>query len=139
MHRLMASLFLAGSPLAAVGCGGGVWTYPVEGTPRDPGAEGTIQVERIEGDSRLVTLSLRHLAPPGRLGSGLTTFVVWLRDVHGRSIEASVIEYSAGSRTGRATATTSMPSFTVLVTAEQDAHAAQPSAIVVFSHRVTTD
>src|SRR5258707_834260 len=74
------------------GCGGGSWAYRVLGTQRDPGAEGTIQVERIEGGNRLVTLSFQHMTPPDRLGQGLTVFVVWFRDENGHSTKASMLQ-----------------------------------------------
>lgn len=125
--------------LGTAGCGGGSWAYNVVGTQRDPGAEGTVQVERIEGGNRLVTVSLRHMTPPDRLGSGLTTFIMWFRDPQGRSTKASGLEYDPGSRTARATATTPLTRFQVIVTAERDRNTAEPSENVIFNQRVTTE
>lgn len=141
MHRqtFFAPALLAGAlSLAALlpACGGGSWSYNVVGTQRDPGAEGTIQVERIEGGNRLVTASLQHITPPERLGQGLTTFVMWFRDPRGQSTKASNLEYDPGSRTGRATATTPMGRFLVIVTAERNGEAHEPSDNVIFNQRV---
>jgi hypothetical protein len=138
MHRHVSSLVLFVS-LALTGCGGGSWAYNVIGTPRDPGAEGTVQVERIEGGNRLVTLSLRHMTPPERLSPGLTVFVVWFRDQSGHSTKASALAYDPGSRTGRATATTPHGNFRLLVTAEQNNETAEPSENVVFTQDVRTE
>ena len=135
-HLVWPALFVS---LVSIGCGGGSWSYNVLGTQRDPGAEGTVQVERIEGGNRLVTLSLRHMTPPERLGQALTTFVVWFRDQNGRSTKASTLAYDPGSRTGRATATTPHGNFRILVTAEQNAEAGEPSENVVFNQDVRTE
>ncbi|HEY8428702.1 MAG TPA: hypothetical protein VIL20_10025 [Sandaracinaceae bacterium] len=137
-HSTVWLLFVALS-FAALGCGGGSWAYHVVGTQRDPGAEGTIQVERIEGGNRLVTVTLRHMTPPDRLAPGLTTFIMWFRDPHGRSTKASRLEYDPGSRTARATATTPLTRFALIVTAERDGNAIEPSQNVIFNQRVTTE
>lgn len=137
-HGAWLALFIALSALGT-GCGGGSWAYNVVGTPRDPGAEGTIQVERIEGGNRLVTCTLRHMTPPERLGQGLTAFIVWFRDPQGRSTKASVLQYDPGSRTARATATTPLGRFRVIVTAERNGEVAEPSENVVFNQDVQTN
>ena len=75
MYRhLTRSALLFGLALAS--CGGGVQTYQVVGSQRDPGAQGRIQVELIEGGNHMVTATLEHMTPPERLGSGLTTFLM---------------------------------------------------------------
>ena len=140
MYRpLSTKLVLLALALGAAGCGGGSWNFEVVGTQRDPGAEGQIQVERIEGGNRLVTASLTHLTPPDRLGSGLTTFVMWFRDTRGQSTKASLLEYDPDSRTARATATTPMSRFTVIITAERTGNVVGPSENVVFTQRVQTE
>lgn len=139
MHRHLAVWLVFTMSLLALGCGGGSWSYNVVGTQRDPGAEGTVQVERIEGGNRLVTATFRHMTPPDRLASGLTTYVLWFRDARGQSTKASLIEYDPGSRTGRATATTPLSNFAVIVTAERNGQVVEPSENVIFNQRVTTE
>jgi hypothetical protein len=125
--------------LGVPACGGGSWSYDVVGTARDPGAEGHLQIERIEGGNRLVTATLTHMTPPDRLGSGITTFVMWFRNAQGRSTMASLLEYDPDSRTARATATTPMSTFVVVITAERNANAAEPSENVLFTQRVAAE
>lgn len=125
--------------LGAVGCGGGSWSYNVVGSRRDPGAEGTVQVERIEGGNRLVTATMHHMTPPDRLGNGLQTFVMWFRDAQGRSTKASLLEYNPGDRSARATATTPMTRFHLIVTAERNGRVAEPSDNVIFDHRINAE
>ncbi|MGE0790539.1 MAG: hypothetical protein AB7S26_32980 [Sandaracinaceae bacterium] len=135
-----AALALLLCGLASVaGCGGGSWSYSVVGTARDPGAEGTLQIERIEGGNRLVTASLSHLSPPARLGDGLTEVVMWFRDERGHSTKAGRVEYDEGSRTGRATATTPLTRFSVVITVERDFEVVEPSENVLFRQDVQTD
>ena len=139
LRHLAPWLLLFPLLLAGPGCGGGSWSYQIVGPQRDPGAQGRLQVERIEGGNRLVTASLEHMTPPTRLGENLTTYVMWFRDPRGQSTKAGVLEYDEGSRTGRATATTPMTRFTVLITAERVPDVVGPSENVVFSQSVETD
>ena len=133
-----AVIATVGLALVVPGCGGGSWAYQVVGSSRDPGAEGTIQVERIEGGNRLVTATLLHMTPPERLGQNNTVYVMWFRDPRGHSTKASVLEYDAGSRTARATATTPMTTFMIQVTAERNGQVVEPSENVIFSQRANT-
>lgn len=140
MHRHLAICLLSATlSFAALGCGGGSWAYNVVGTQRDPGAEGTVQVERIEGGNRLVTVSFRHMTPPERLGPNLRRFVLWFRNPQGQDTMASNLAYDPASRTARATATTPMTRFVVIVTAEGQAPTSQPGTHVVFNQRVTAE
>ena len=139
LRRIAPWLVLITLGIAAPGCGGGSWSYEVVGTQRDPGAEDRLQVERIEGGNRMVNATLEHMTPPARLGSNLTAFVMWFRDQRGQATKAGVLEYDEGSRTARATATTPMSRFTVIITAERSPEVVGPSENVVFSQNVETD
>lgn len=130
--------FLAPLILLAFGCGG-PQTYEVMGTQRDPGAEGVVQVESIEGGNNLVTVSFRHLTPPERLGNNLRRFVLWFRNPQGQATMASNLAYDPDTRTARATATTPLTRFVVIVTAEPQAsqsNTTEPSGNVIFSQRI---
>ena len=105
-------------------------------SPRDPGAQGTLHVEVIEGETRLVTVELEHLAPPQRISERATMYVVWFRDAENRSTMASVLEYDEDDRVGSARATTPRTEFTVVVSAEQDTNVAEPSEVIIFSQDV---
>lgn len=132
-----ARLCLVGLLLGA--CGGASWEYDVVGTRSDPGAEGRIQVERIEGGNHLVTVSLSHVTPPERLSPNLNAFVLWFRDARGQNQMASVMQYDPNSRSARATATTPNTKFIVLVTAESRANASSPSENVIFRQQVNAE
>jgi hypothetical protein len=136
-RKLSIWLVFATLAVGALGCGGGSWSYNVVGSSRDPGAEGTVQVERIEGGNRLVTASMQHMTPPDRLGNGLTTYVMWFRDQRGQSTKASILEYNPDDRSARATATTPLSRFRLIITAERNGRVAEPSENVIFNHRIS--
>ncbi len=122
--------------LSGAGCGGGTHTYDVVGTQRDPGSDAHVQVENIEGGNHLITLTVRNLTPPERLGSNNTVFMVWLRLPNGTTTLGSQLGYQTDSRGGRATMTTPAPRFTIMVTAEANAQVTAPSDFVVLQQQV---
>ena len=137
MRNLLVALSFAVVLVMTAGCGGGSHTYDVRGTQRDPGADAHMQVESIEGGNHLITITVRNLTPPDRLGSGNTLFVVWIRQEGGTTSLVSRLEYQQDQRTGRATATTPATHFTLMITAEHQAQVSQPSEFVVFQQNVS--
>lgn len=139
MRRIVTSLsiplaFFALTAMIA-GCGG-PRTYTLTGTQRDPGVEARLQIENIEGGNHLVTLTVRFLTPPERLGDGNTVFMVWIRQQNGTTALASQLGYTPDNREGRATATTPHNRFSIIVTAERDATVTAPSDFVVLQQDV---
>jgi hypothetical protein len=138
MRKLLAGLCLAlALSISSAGCGGGSHSYDVRGTQRDPGADAHVQVENIEGGNHLITITVRNLTPPDRLGSGNTAFVVWIRQEGGATSMVSGLAYQPDQRTGRATATTPAAHFTLLITAERSTQVTQPSDFVVFQQNIS--
>lgn len=133
---VIAFAIAATSALALVpGCGG-PRTFQMRGSQRDPGADAQLQIEHIEGGN-LVTISATNLAPPERVSSGTTRYVVWFRAGSSPAVMEAVLSYDPDSRTGRATAHTPHDRFTVLITAERAAQPGNPSEYVVFQQNVT--
>lgn len=64
---------------------------------------------------------------------------MWFRDARGQSTKASLLEYDPGSRTARATATTPMSRFVVIVTAERNGNVVEPSENVIYNQRITAE
>ncbi|MDQ3036261.1 MAG: fibronectin type III domain-containing protein [Myxococcota bacterium] len=131
----IALAFVALSALAA-GCGG-PRNYTVRGSQRDPGADAQLQVERIEGGNHLITFTGRNMTPPERLGSGLSRYVIWVRQGSAAAQMEANVAYDPSSRSGRATATTPHQRFTVLVTAERAQETGTPSEHVIFTQNVS--
>jgi hypothetical protein len=108
----------------------------MRGSQRDPGADGNLQIERIDGGNYLITFSGRNMTPPDRLTAGLTRYVLWVRTQAGPATMEANLQYDPSSRTGRATATTPHQRFTVMVTAERATETGTPSEFVVFQQNV---
>ena len=136
LGRLVASSiawFVLGTALLS--CSGSK-EYVIVGTARAPGADGTVVVEETEGGNQLVTLVLRHLPPPERLGEGLQLYVVWFIPEGGQPIKAGKLAYDPDKREGRLVATSPESSFVLRVTAEQDPAVAEPGEQVVAEQQI---
>jgi hypothetical protein len=106
------------------GCGGG--TVNFTGNQRAIGADGEARWEEIAGGAILVELEMEHLPPPSRLGSGLTTYVVWFAPTGSQPSRAGTLEYDEDDRTGRMSATNATKQFQVIVSAERNLEAVSP-------------
>lgn len=110
---------------------GGPAKYAVVGSPLASATDGLLQVETIEGGQQMLTLVLDRLPPASRMAEEATVYVGWL--VSGEDVTTSVgaLEYDAETRQGRLTATTSLTTFTLVVTAEASATPSSPSDRIV--------
>lgn len=103
-----------------------------EGSRTPPaGMVGSLSVERIEGGQRLVVLQLEQLPPPERIAPGLREFVVWLEDPNGGEVNVGTLRYDRANQSGNLLATTALPAFTIRVTGERDARAAEPAGVLL--------
>src|SRR5262249_17981273 len=88
---------LAGAMLAA--CGGPL-KYTVKGRAKAPEADCKI-VADVKSDAAMTTLvvTVEHLAPPDRLGSGGKVFVVWTKGDKPKWHRVGALKYDDGKRT----------------------------------------
>ena len=135
--RLGVLLYGSLAVFAAIGCAGPS-KYQVMGSGRDPGADGRITVEKVEGGNAMVTLDLDHLAPPSRMQDGATTYVVWFNKEGQTPSRVGQLAYDSAKRTGTMRATTTDRQFAVLVTAERSGAVHAPSTTVIFEKQVET-
>jgi len=103
------------------------------------GMVGSLSVERIEGGQHLVVLQLEQLPPPERIAPGLREFVVWLEDPRGGEVNVGTLRYDRANHSGNLLATTDLSAFTVRVTGERDARAAEPAGVLLAERRVVTN
>ncbi|MEY4509327.1 MAG: hypothetical protein RLZZ450_1449 [Pseudomonadota bacterium] len=103
------------------------------------GMVGSLSVELIEGGQRLVVLQLEQLPPPERIAPGLREFVVWLEDPRGGEVNVGTLHYDRANHSGNLLATTDLPAFTIRVTGERDARAAEPTGVLLAERRVVTN
>jgi hypothetical protein len=104
----------------------------LEPAPSVPGAEGTVQTDVDANGNTRVTVAVRHLAPPERLGSGSSNYVVWAKPVgEGPAQNLGVLRIDEDLR-GTLEAITPMRSFELLITAENNPTTLTPSAARVL-------
>ena len=128
--RTPRALFLVSMLALTSACGGGTRTYRAEGTDISPAASGDIRVGKTQG-AQMVDVDLRHLAPPARLGPGLSRYAVWVVPEGMAPVLAGFLDYDGAQQSGRLRATTPYERFAVIVTAEPDRIGDQPSGVVV--------
>jgi hypothetical protein len=56
---------------------------PMQASPRIPSAEGAVSVENGDNGNYKVGVSVKHMAPPERVATGASSYVVWLRPLAG--------------------------------------------------------
>ena len=110
--------------------------YALVGSAYVPAAHGDIEVEKIDKEQILITLTLDHLVPPDKVELGLTHYVVWFAPVGEHPIRQRALDYDAEAQVGGASIPTSLREFEVQVTAENSETPNQPSDLLVASQKV---
>jgi hypothetical protein len=98
---------------------------------------GQLSVEATRSGQRVVVVQLSELPPPERIASGLTEFVVWIEDGHGRRVKAGTLRYDRARHAGNLLATTDLSAFTVQITGERSEDVSAPSNVLVAERRVS--
>ncbi|HKW13351.1 MAG TPA: hypothetical protein VJS69_02590 [Candidatus Krumholzibacteria bacterium] len=100
----------------------------MSGTSSLPSAEGNARVSTTDNGNTQIDLDVKHLAPPERVASDATVFVVWVSDNNSagppHNLGALRVDKDLN---GSIKAITSLRSFDLYVTAEPNATTDQPS------------
>lgn len=107
------------------------------GTALLPGARGGATVDNRRG-STVVEARFDHIDPPTRFGPQYLTYVLWAISPEGRAQNLGEL-VANGSGKARLTASTTMQTFALIVTAEPHYSVAQPSDVVVMENAVRSD
>lgn len=110
--------------------------YALVGSAFVPAAHGEIDVEKLDKQQILITVTLDHLVAPERIEPGLTHFIVWFVPVGELPLRQQVLDYDADAKVGRAAIPTSLREFEVQVTAENSDTPDQPSDLLVASQKI---
>jgi hypothetical protein len=110
--------------------------YALVGSAYVPAAHGEIDVEKIDGDQILVTVTLDHLVPPAKIEVGLTHYIVWFAPVGEFPQYQQPLDYDPETHVGGASIPTSLREFEVQVTAEQSETPNQPSDLLMASQKI---
>jgi hypothetical protein len=134
--RAIVLVLSLGLPVLATACGSD--EFQVVGTPRAAGVDGTVTVEEIEGGNYLVLVEVEFLPPPERISEDATVYIVWIKPEDGAPVKAGRLGYDEDDRTGTLRATTpAADTFFVVITAEEDETANEPSEAVVVQREVS--
>ena len=120
------------------GCGmfgGGDKEQTMHASSSSPAAQGTVKTSVADNGNTALSVRVKHLAPPSRMASDATVYVVWIQPG-----EAAIQNVGAMSLNddleGRLDTVTPHHRFTVSVTPEPGAQGAQPTNAAVFTSSV---
>ena len=134
--RSSVLVLLASALLMA--CGGPL-RYAPKGTPKAPETDAHL-IAAVDETAHIthITITAEHLAPPGRLQDGGTTYVVWTRkDDGGTWQRVGALDYDEGDRIGSLKeASVPLTAFDLVVSIEKQAAPASPSSDIVLQQRV---
>lgn len=129
MTRVLVSLFTA-VLLSTSAC-----ATTVQAPTHAPalGSDAKIVAKKNKTGTYAVTLDVTNLAPPSRLDTEATSFVVWLVTGDLPAVRAGALAYDEGDRRGQLEASSPSSAFRVLITLEKDPAPASPSGKGIFS------
>jgi len=110
--------------------------YALVGSAYVPAAHGEIDVEKIDREQILITVTLDHLVSPEKVELGLTHYIVWFAPVGEHPLYQQALHYDAETMVGRASIPTSLREFEVQVTAENSERPNQPSDLLMASQKI---
>jgi hypothetical protein len=103
-----------------------------------PAAQGEVLAEPGENGNVRLTLHMRHLAPPEKMTTGATVYIVWVKSTaaDGKVQNVGALKPDAALEASLVTMTT-LPEFDVMVTAEASASVQNPSGEPLFTGHAT--
>lgn len=132
LHRYLV-VFTAGLMLTTVAC----WAhkYRAVGTKIVPAASGTVNTKTDKNGNVTLELKVQNLAKPGTLTPSATAYVVWFQEQNSppRNEGQLLVE---DDLKGSFKSTTPYHNFDLLVTAENDPQAKQPSDRAIMRTRI---
>jgi hypothetical protein len=135
---LRSSVLIVAASALLVACGGPL-KYAPKGTPKAPEMDAHLVAEVDEKASIThLTIVAEHLAPPGRLQDGGSTYVVWTRKNDGAQWQrVGALKYDEGDRKGELmSASVPLTAFDLVVSIEKQASPESPSSDIVLQQRV---
>lgn len=118
-----------------LGCG--ARTTPLVATSEAPAAEGKLEIKRTENQNTELEVKVEHLAPPNRVVSGATTYVVWAQpnepEARPQNIGSLAVDED---REGELKTKTPFADFVLFITPEANPNATEPSSEPVLKAKV---
>lgn len=119
----------------ACGMFGGEPEQPMQSGSNTPAAEGTVEASAGANGNTALTVRVKHLAPPSKLESDATVYVVWIQagDAPIQNVGAMTLN---DDLEGRLDTVTPHVRFKVMVTPEPGAQGSEPTHEPVFTSDV---
>src|SRR5262245_25758610 len=139
--RIVKQLGLAGALAGLLTVGGcstmghdrATWT--MNATDKAPAAQGQVIVKPQKNGNTDVKVQVAHLADPGAVYNGTSTYVVWLKPEGGTPQNLGPLQLDK-NKNGNVETTTPFKTFDIMVTAEADSTVTHPSLNRVFTSSV---
>lgn len=92
-----------------------------------PAAQGEVKTAKAKNDNTTLTVTVQHLAPPGRVANGATTYVVWAQP-DGTETPQNIGALKVDDKlNGSLMSVLAYDSFKVFITAEPTAQVTEPT------------
>jgi len=121
-------------PAVGYEVGGGETKVDFKGTPLMAEASGEAKVEAKTGITR-IEAKVKRLSPPGKLGTEILTYVLWVVSPDGRTSNVGEIIIDKNGE-GKLDATTQLQTFSLIITGEPYFAVRQPSELVVLENEI---
>jgi hypothetical protein len=121
-----------------MGCGmfgSGESKQPLSASSRNMAGEGTVTAKVGDNGNTDVEVRVKHLAPPSKLASDASTYVVWLQPRNSAIQNLGALEVD-DNLMGTFDTTTPHRSFRLIITPEPSARMSEPSHDPVFTSEV---
>ena len=104
-------------------------TLPLGNSSQVPAASGQVHLKHTKNGNVEIKLTVKHLAPAGRITPGANVFVVWARGLEpGAEAQNLGALKTDKNLNGKLTAGTAMSSFDLFITCEQSQTATFPAS-----------
>lgn len=100
-----------------------------------PAAQGQVKVDDGGNGNTAVSVTVKHLAPPDRMGEGVTTYVVWAKPLNGPPQNLGALQVNENLE-GVLRTVTPLREFDCFVTAEPSPTSPAPSGQPVLTAHV---
>jgi hypothetical protein len=117
-------------------------TAALQASPKVPAAEGTVSVQDGDNGNYKVALNVKHMAPPDKVATGASSYVVWLRPLASDNQNQAQTAQNMGALTvnndleGNLTTVTPYRQFDLFVTAEPAPNSTAPTGEQLLSTTV---
>ena len=131
--RSLQTYAVALAALMLVGCASSSQVR-LQGGAQAPAAEGAVKLSTGPNANTRLEISVHHLAPPERVTSGATVYVVWARPFQQGAAPQNLGALQVNDQLdGVLDSVTPLRNFELMVTAEQAATVLQPSGPPILS------